>query len=318
MASLRPVLPLVMVAVLIAVEERISGPSCVASGRGGEGASHPDDLKVMMVADLLLLGSDASYADTFFRDSFTSKFFRKSFERLKPDMLVVLGDISAKGWALTGSKWLTVLRQFHTILGPVVERESIALRNPMNVAAEKVSEPTMRTEGAKNFDWRDNHMESGSGPVLLLHFPLYRKKRNIIGDTKVDLGIYHHMAEGLARHDDSNFKDMGPYELDQTLPVNATEYIFQALKPRIVFSAHTHSFCDHTHSDGTREITVPAMTWAARQKPGFVFVNFRQNKAVSVSHCSFASERHVILTYIIFFMLFVPVLVVIRCSNLVT
>ncbi|XP_065024746.1 uncharacterized protein LOC135649823 [Musa acuminata AAA Group] len=390
MASLRPVLPLVMVAVLIAVEERISGPSCVASGRGGEGATHSDDLKVMMVADLLLLGSDASYADTFFRDSFTSKFFRKSFERLKPDMLVVLGDISAKGWALTGSKWLTVLRQFHTILGPVgglplhialgdrdigkcseldeqfinqvssnlpglgssgcsafeignisfvslnavallcgnndlrfgvekvVERESIALRNPMNEAAEKVSEPTMRTEGSKNFDWRDNHMESGSGPVLLLHFPLYRKKRNIIGDTKVDLGIYHHMAEGLARHDDSNFKDMDPYELDQTLPVNATEYIFQALKPRIVFSAHTHNFCDHTHSDGTREITVPAMTWAARQKPGFVFVNFRQNKAVSVSHCSLASERHVILTYIIFFMLFIPVLVVIRCSNLVT
>lgn len=76
MASLRPVLPLLMVAVLIAVEERISGPSCMASGRGGEGASHPDDLKVMMVADLLLLGSDASYADTFFRDSFTSKFFR--------------------------------------------------------------------------------------------------------------------------------------------------------------------------------------------------------------------------------------------------
>ncbi|KAJ8459181.1 hypothetical protein OPV22_032107 [Ensete ventricosum] len=354
MASLRPVLPLLMVAVLIAVEERISGPSCVASGGGREDlANHPDDLKVMMVADLLLLGSDASYADTFFRDSFKSKFLRKSFERLKPDMLVVLGDISAKGWVLTDSKWLTVLQQFYRILGPVgglplhialgdrdigkcseldeqfinqvssnlpglgssgcsafeignisfvslnavallcgnndlrfgvekvVERESIALRNPVKEAAKKVSEPTMMTQGSNNFHWRDNHMESGSGPVLLLHFPLYRKKRNIFGDTKVDLGIYHHMAEGLARHDYSKFKDMEPYELDQTLPVNATEYIFQALKPRIVFSAHTHSFCDHTHSDGTREITVPAMTWAARQKPGFVFVNFEQNKALS-------------------------------------
>ncbi|RWW71528.1 hypothetical protein BHE74_00020727 [Ensete ventricosum] len=304
MASLRPVLPLLMVAVLIAVEERISGPSCVASGGGSEGANRTDDLKVMMVADLLLLGSDASYADTFFRDSFKSKFLRviiasctvvadlskavfetknlnfgilpvlqKSFERLKPDMLVVLGDISAKGWVLTDSKWLTVLQQFYRILGPVgglplhialgdrdigkcseldeqfinqvssnlpglgssgcsafeignisfvslnavallcgnndlrfgvekvVERESIALRNPVKEAAKKVSEPTMMTQGSNNFHWRDNHMESGSGPVLLLHFPLYRKKRNIFGDTKVDLGIYHHMAEGLARHD---------------------------------------------------------------------------------------------------------------------
>jgi hypothetical protein len=164
-----------------------------------------------------------------------------------------------------------------------------------------------------------------------------------------------------------------PYELWHTIPPNATQYIFQALKPRyfykslcrswilvafivekriladnvfrilisslkdrwsrytsivdarcilvffqsasnsdflrwlpvafalvcrIVFSAHTHEFCDHTHSDGTREITVPSMTWKARDDPGFVFATFRSGgNTVSVSYCSLARESHVLIAY---------------------
>lgn len=37
---------------------------------------------------------------------------------LKPDMLVVLGDVSAKGNQLSRSKWLSVLHQLQHILGP--------------------------------------------------------------------------------------------------------------------------------------------------------------------------------------------------------
>lgn len=71
-----------------------------------------------------------------------------------------------------------------------------------------------------------------------------------------------------------------------------------ALVCRIVFSAHTHEFCDHTHSDGTREITVPSMTWKARDDPGFVFATFRSGgNTVSVSYCSLARESHVLISY---------------------
>lgn len=72
----KPLLPLLLALALVAVEYMISEPSCVVSGRVGEAERHSDDLKVMMVADLLLLGSDAGYTDTFFRDPFKSKFFR--------------------------------------------------------------------------------------------------------------------------------------------------------------------------------------------------------------------------------------------------
>ncbi|XP_042457158.1 metallophosphoesterase 1-like [Zingiber officinale] len=388
MSFLKPLLPLLLAIALVAVEYMISEPSCVVSGRVGESERHSDDLKVIMVADLLLPGSDAGYTDTFFRDPFKSKFFRKSLEKFRPDMLLVLGDVSARGWELTESKWRTVMQQFYKLLGPfmglplhialgdrdigecseldeqfasqivsslpslglsgcssfemgnvsfvslnsvallcgtndlrfrvekVIERESIVLRNRAK-ETEILGKPSFRQERSNNFQWRDNKMESGSGPVLLLHFPLHRKKRSILEVNDVNQGICKHTDGDLRRIKDSKFKDMGPYALQKTFPVNETEYVLQALKPRIVFSAHSHKFCDHTHSDGTREVTVPAMTWTSGQKPGLVFVNFGHNKEVSVSHCSFVSERHVILLYLCVFMLSMSVVLIARCLNLV-
>lgn len=43
---------------------------------------------------------------------------QKSFHTLNPDMLLVLGDVSAKGSELTRSDWLPVLDRFHQMLGP--------------------------------------------------------------------------------------------------------------------------------------------------------------------------------------------------------
>lgn len=66
---------------------------------------------------------------------------------------------------------------------------------------------------------------------------------------------------------------------------------------RIIFSAHTHKFCDRTHYDGTREITVPAMSWEAIDDPGFVVASFKSDrKSVTVSHCLLAKESSVIFT----------------------
>lgn len=78
---------------------------------------------------------------------------------------------------------------------------------------------------------------------------------------------------------------------------------------RIVFSAHTHEFYDHIHPDGTREVTVPAMTWNARNDPGFVIAIFRRNGgAVSISYCSLARESHVLVAYAFLLILSVSML----------
>lgn len=171
---------------------------------------------------------------------------QKSFEMLKPDMLIVLGDVSAKGSELTNSKWLSVLQQFQRMMGPFfelplhivlgdrdigeccklnansvdriasslpgldpagcgafeisnisfvslnavallcgnndlrfsvekyVERESLDLRNHAKETKDGLNEPNEWEDDFGNFHWRDNSLSAGSGPVLLLHFPLHQ------------------------------------------------------------------------------------------------------------------------------------------------
>lgn len=377
MVAFRAALPLLIVASLIVFEERISIPSCeiMTVDRPGDlnqnqFSDDPSDLKVMMVADLLLTGSDASFTNLYFRDSYTTKFFRKSFERLKPDMLVVLGDVSAKGFELTYNKWLSVLRQFQRMLGPflglplhiilgdrdigecckinansvdqmastlpgldsagcggfevsnvsfvslnavamlcgnndlrlgverVIERESTDLQSHAKKTKKVHYQSNEQKDRFTNFRWRENAVSSGSGPVLLLHFPLHHTLSRNCGATVVpkrNTG-YNHKESSMSSQNSGVLRS-GPYESSHTIPANATEYIFQALRPRIIFSAHTHQFCDHIHIDGTREVTVPAMTWDAKDDPSFVIATFRQNKSVTVSRCSLARESHVLMAY---------------------
>lgn len=79
---------------------------------------------------------------------------------------------------------------------------------------------------------------------------------------------------------------------------------------RIIFSAHTHEFSSYFHPDGTREVTVPALTWNARDDPGFIVANFRRNNiAVSISYCSLVRESRLIMGYVYVMVLFVVMMV---------
>lgn len=159
-------------------------------------------------------------------------------------MLLVLGDVSARGWESSRTKWLSVVDQFHRMLGPflglplhvvlgdrdigecsklnarsvdwiagrfpgldsagcgafeidnvsfvslnsvallcgnndlrfsierVIESESLDLRTEFESIKEVMDESSKIKERACEFGWRDNAVLSGSGPILLLHFPL--------------------------------------------------------------------------------------------------------------------------------------------------
>ncbi|XP_034914967.1 uncharacterized protein [Populus alba] len=350
----KPLLSLLLFLSLFFYEHWISIPSCNIVPNTDlnqqehdvveEENDNDEVLKVMLVANLLLLGSDTSFFNLYFRDYYMSKVFKKSFYSLKPDMLLVMGDVSARGSTLTRGKWVSVLHQFHGMIGPFIELPFHVVLGDMDVGgcsgldSNSVywiarSFPGLDSSGCGAFDidnvsfvslnavallcgnnklrfsvekavemerigsWMDSEKEmsdygeftkmsdsfgrrkdlvtSGLGPVLLLHFPLHRagnggcKEGNIVRKAPMPL------RQGLNALESSRGYTGAPYELWNTIPPNATQYIFQALKPRIVFSAHAHEFCDHTHSDGTREITVPAMTWKARDDPGFVFATFR-------------------------------------------
>ncbi|XP_047064660.1 metallophosphoesterase 1-like [Lolium rigidum] len=371
-----PYLPLLLIAALLAFEDWLSTPSC----SGGSPALHPasGDLRAMLIADLMLLGSDATHADRFFRYHLMSKLITKSIQTTNPDMIIVLGDISAKGSEQSESKWVAVLEQFEGILGQysslpihivlgdkdvggclsldgkLVHRmanhlpgldssgcgsfeisntsflslNAIALLcgdNTLRFSVEKVMEmeshcfQRKRLNGPQHYhlgsekqqdsdahSWRQNSMTSGSGPIILLHIPLHKSDKSDGGIIGVPIfpegAVSDHPLVSLSSKESG---DDGTRLYDQlhTLPANSTQYILQALKPRIIFSAHAHSFSDYTHADGTREVTVPAMTWKKSGVPGFVIATFGQKGAVSVKCCSLAQEWYIVTGYSAFLFL---------------
>ncbi|KAE8820652.1 Metallophosphoesterase 1 [Hordeum vulgare] len=371
-----PWLPLLLVAALLAFEDWLSTPSC--SG----GSPAPDlaagDLRAMMVADLMLLGSDATYADRFFRDHVTSKLFTKSIQTTNPDMIIVLGDISARGSEHNESKWIAVLEQFEGILGQYsslplhivlgdkdvggcssldgklvhhmakhlpgldssgcgafeisntsfVSLNAVALLcgdNKLRFSVEKVMEKEShhfqkkRLNGGEHFplgsengqgvgahSWRQNSMTLGSGPVLLLHIPLHKYQKSdtgVIGVPMFPDGTVSDHPSVSPSSKQSGVDGRRIYDRSHTLPANSTQYILQALKPRIIFSAHADSFSDHTHPDGTREVTVPAMTWKKGGMPGFAIATFGQKGVVSVNCCWLVQEWDIMTGYSVFLFL---------------
>uniref|UniRef100_J3MCJ6 Calcineurin-like phosphoesterase domain-containing protein n=1 Tax=Oryza brachyantha TaxID=4533 RepID=J3MCJ6_ORYBR len=354
-----PWLPLLLLAAMLAFEDWLATPTCSGglTTPAPTPAPAPGDLRVMMVSDLMLPGSDATYADRLFRNHVMSKLFAKSIGTLKPDMIVVLGDISAKGFELAESKWIDVLEQFEGILGEYsilplhitlgdkdvggcanlddsfvhhvtkhlpgldssgcgtfeignvsfVSLNAVSLlcgNNPLRFSVEKVIERennhfqqkmvneaghfSLGSTKREDCNWRPNNMESGSGPVVLLHFPLYKSQEpdnpdgEAIGVVKFSESYFYSGADGKRS-----------YNQLHALPANSTQYILQALKPRIVFSAHDGSFSDYTHDDGTREVIVPAVTWKITGIPGFVIATFGREGIMTVRHCLIVPEWYV-------------------------
>ncbi|OMO94254.1 hypothetical protein COLO4_16444 [Corchorus olitorius] len=375
----RSLLPVILVSSLIVYEEWVSFPSCRLlpdttanhpNKHVGREDDSPQDLKVMIAANLLLLGSEAGFVNLHFRYYHMAKIFKRSFQSLKPDMLLVLGDVSAKGSELSRTEWFSVLQQLNDMLGPflelplhiilgdrdvgecsgldgkfvnwlakrfpgldssgcgafeisnisfvslndvallcgnnklrfgvekVIERESMDLQVETKDTSEAKDKSDMFRELSYDFEWRENAVTSGSGPVLLLHFPLYRSRNTYLKEGSTLKSTFDLSEHGSTSVESRGFSETGPYDLSQTIPPNATEYIFHALKPRIIFSAHRHEFSDHTHPDGTREVMVPAMTWTVRDDPGFIVATFRENRsAVSVTYCAVARESHILIAY---------------------
>ncbi|CAN6483803.1 unnamed protein product [Victoria cruziana] len=287
-------------------------------------------------------------------------------------MLVVLGDVSAKGNQLSRSKWLSVLHQLQHILGPflglplhivlgdkdigncneldlkLVEQISSSLprldsaacgafdvknisfislnaiamlcKNDLRFHVEKVIE-RMNYEpqrlaingNDRSFgpDQNDKKLQrgedptSGAGPVLLLHFPLHKTiDKNNKWKNKRFLGT---LDDVLINDCDRVSIDDGSHEPLQTIPLNVTEYILQALKPRVVFSSHTHAFGDHIHKDGTLEVSVPTMAWDVTAEPGFVMASFGGNQGVAINHCSLARQSYVLVAYVSLLVLWVSI-----------
>ena len=127
-----------------------------------------------------------------------------------------------------------------------------------------------------------------SKPILLQHFPLFRKNDE---DCHDDPDVLTDPKEKSK-----------PFEPKfDCLSQDSTEYLLETIRPRLVLSGHTHHGCRilHTLKDGAKvpEWSVASFSWRNRNNPVIILGTFTQDEFV-LSKCFLPHESTVLNIYI--------------------
>uniref|UniRef100_A0A0N5ANU3 Metallophos domain-containing protein n=1 Tax=Syphacia muris TaxID=451379 RepID=A0A0N5ANU3_9BILA len=123
-------------------------------------------------------------------------------------------------------------------------------------------------------------------PILLQHFPLFRRDDSHCGDDP-------DTAPLSARSE--KFRE----KLD-CLSADATDRLLKAVKPRAVFDGHIHFGCKTWWPKpySVWEWTVPSFSWRNTPQPGFMLLSVAEDELL-VSKCLLPNELTVIALYTI-------------------
>jgi len=134
-----------------------------------------------------------------------------------------------------------------------------------------------------------NRTDSWTRPVLLSHFPLYRRSdARCTTETSSEVKSQSNISIYKAGHD--------------VLSESATHQLLDLIKPRLVFAGHTHQSCHMKHSTKTgvitSEWTIPSFSWQIRDDPSFVLLSINTNNQ-RISHCALPRQTTVFWSYVI-------------------
>lgn len=124
---------------------------------------------------------------------------------------------------------------------------------------------------------------SNRASVVLSHFPLYRESDEMCDE----------LDEAPEIEKFSRFREKW-----ECISNASTAQIKSKLRPRIVFSGHTHHGCRTDHADFT-EWTVSSFSWRNKKNPAFLLARFSSDGGVAVSKCMMPDENHVFIVYTI-------------------
>ncbi|XP_070276783.1 metallophosphoesterase 1 isoform X2 [Myotis yumanensis] len=120
-----------------------------------------------------------------------------------------------------------------------------------------------------------------SAPVLLQHFPLYRRSdANCSGDD-------------AAPPEEKGIPFKERYDV---LSREASQKLLWWLRPRLILSGHTHSGCEVLHGAGVPELSVPSFSWRNRNNPSFIMGSLTPTE-YALAKCYLPLEDTVLTTY---------------------
>ncbi|MEE6464506.1 hypothetical protein FKM82_006282 [Ascaphus truei] len=123
--------------------------------------------------------------------------------------------------------------------------------------SHKLNCSRMRNNPDVNQECRDVEQLPPSAPILLQHYPLYRKS-----DSECT-------GEDSASPEEKKVLFQERYDV---LSQAASQKLLRLLQPRLILSGHTHNACKVLHGGNVPEISVPSFSWRNRNNPSFILV----------------------------------------------
>ncbi|KAF6088651.1 metallophosphoesterase 1 [Phyllostomus discolor] len=151
------------------------------------------------------------------------------------------------------------------------EAELMEISHKLNCSREK-----QRSSHCEN-----TQLQLASAPVLLQHFPLYRRS-----DANCS-------GEDAAPPEERSIPFKERYDV---LSQEASQKLLWWLQPRLVLSGHTHSACEMLHGAGIPELSVPSFSWRNRNNPSFIMGSMTPTK-YALAKCYLPQEDTVLITY---------------------
>ncbi|XP_057331064.1 metallophosphoesterase 1 [Microplitis mediator] len=176
------------------------------------------------------------------------------------------------------------------------EGDGCFLCRPAEVATYKISKQLKCAKGIKTDCSKStkNTIERYSRPILLQHFPMYRK------------------SDSLCREPDrapDEIIDLKFRERWDCISKESSEQLLELLNPRLIVDGHTHHGCKLMHGEDTLEVTIPSYSWRNKNNPSFLMGVFTPDN-YALSKCYMPVENTVITIYtiggilIVFYLLF--------------
>ncbi|XP_967729.2 metallophosphoesterase 1 [Tribolium castaneum] len=130
----------------------------------------------------------------------------------------------------------------------------------------------------------DSKLDIYSKPILMQHYPLYRK-------SDMECDDFDAAPDPIKRE---RFR-----ETWECLSKEATTQLLNQIKPRLALSGHTHHGCTRPLPNGDGiEITLPSFSWRNKENPNFGLGVFTPNN-YAFTKCEMPKEFTVIILYII-------------------
>ncbi|XP_042724690.1 metallophosphoesterase 1 isoform X1 [Lagopus leucura] len=153
------------------------------------------------------------------------------------------------------------------------EAKLVALSHRLNCSQQELNHPEKRCSDAEK--------PPASQPILLQHYPLYRKS-----DAECS-------GEDAASPEEKTIPFKEKYDV---LSQEASQKLLWWFHPRLILSGHTHSACQVLHAGGIPEISVPSFSWRNRNNPSFIMGSITPTD-FSLHKCFLPHESRVFAIY---------------------